>query len=101
MIKRSNSTKTRWENVHLELLDLVHIDVCSPMSIPARRGYSYLIIFIDDYFRLGYVYLMKYKFEPYEFFKEYKAEVEKQTTKNITALRSDRESEYLGHEFLD
>ncbi|KAL0439346.1 UNVERIFIED_CONTAM: hypothetical protein Slati_2417600 [Sesamum latifolium] len=30
------------------LLDLVHTDVCGPLSIPARGGFSYFITFTDD-----------------------------------------------------
>ena len=38
-----------------DLLELVHSDVCGPMSIQARGGYEYFITFTDDYFRFGYV----------------------------------------------
>ncbi|KAL0448859.1 UNVERIFIED_CONTAM: hypothetical protein Slati_1442300 [Sesamum latifolium] len=31
------------------LLDLVHTDVCGPLSIPARGGFSYFITFTDDH----------------------------------------------------
>ncbi|KAL0420740.1 UNVERIFIED_CONTAM: Retrovirus-related Pol polyprotein from transposon RE2 [Sesamum latifolium] len=41
------------------LLDLVHTDVCGPLSIPARGGFSYFITFTDDHSRYGYVYLMR------------------------------------------
>ncbi|KAL0439345.1 UNVERIFIED_CONTAM: hypothetical protein Slati_2417500, partial [Sesamum latifolium] len=40
------------------LLDLVHTDVCGPLSIPARGGFSYFITFTDDHSRYDYVYLM-------------------------------------------
>ncbi|KAL0394489.1 UNVERIFIED_CONTAM: hypothetical protein Slati_4415100 [Sesamum latifolium] len=33
------------------LLDLVHTDVCGPLSIPARGGFSYFITFTDDHSR--------------------------------------------------
>ena len=39
-----------------EVLDLVHTDLCGPMSTSARGGYEYFIIFIDDYSRYGYIY---------------------------------------------
>ena len=29
-------------------LDLIHSDVCSPLSINARGGFVYFITFIDD-----------------------------------------------------
>ncbi|KAL0411156.1 UNVERIFIED_CONTAM: Retrovirus-related Pol polyprotein from transposon TNT 1-94 [Sesamum latifolium] len=63
------------------LLDLVHIDVCGPLSIPARGGFSYFITFPDDHSRYGYVYLMRYKSEAFGRFKEYRLEVENQTNR--------------------
>ncbi|KAM2645310.1 hypothetical protein EV1_018869 [Malus domestica] len=71
------------------------------MSITSRGGFSYYITFTDDHSRFGYVYLMKYKSESFEMFKEFKNEVEKQTGKQIKTLRSDRGGEYLSNEFLD
>ena len=60
-----------------ELLTLVHTNVCGPFDVQARDGYTYFIIFIDDLSRYGYVYLMKYKSEAFEKFKEFRHEVEK------------------------
>ncbi|MDF3587742.1 hypothetical protein P3S20_24575, partial [Enterobacter hormaechei] len=57
--------------------------------------------FTDEHSWLGTVYLMKHKSESFEKFKEFKAEVKKQTGKSIKALRSDRGGEYLTTEFLD
>ncbi|KAL0402205.1 UNVERIFIED_CONTAM: hypothetical protein Slati_4250400 [Sesamum latifolium] len=71
------------------LLDLVHTDICGPLSVPARRGFSYFITFTDDHSRYGYVYLMRYKSETFGRFKEYRLEVENQTNRKIKALRSD------------
>ncbi|KAM2605239.1 hypothetical protein TB2_034059 [Malus domestica] len=84
-----------------EILGLIHTDVCGPMSTTSRGGFSYYITFTDDHSRFGYVYLMKYKSESFERFKEFKNEVKKQTGKQIKILRSDRGGEYLSNEFLD
>ncbi|KAL0313416.1 UNVERIFIED_CONTAM: Retrovirus-related Pol polyprotein from transposon TNT 1-94 [Sesamum radiatum] len=83
------------------LLDLVYTDVCGPLSIPARGGFPYFITFTDDHSRYGYVYLMRYKSEAFGRFKEYRLEVDNQTSRNIKALRSDRGGEYLSGEFID
>ncbi|KAL0406197.1 UNVERIFIED_CONTAM: hypothetical protein Slati_3933600 [Sesamum latifolium] len=83
------------------LLDFVHTDVCGPLSIPAREGFSYFITFIDDQSRYGYVYLMRYKSEAFGRFKEYRLEVENQTNRKIKAVRSDRGGKYLSDEFID
>ena len=52
-----------------EVLDLVHTDLCGPMSTSAREGYEYFITFIDNYSRYGYIYLMRDKSEAFEKFK--------------------------------
>ena len=82
-----------------DLLELIHTDVCGPMSTTARGGFQYFITFTDDLSRYGYVYLMKDKSKTFEKFKEFQNEVENQRGKKIKALRSDRGGEYLSHEF--
>ncbi|KAL0455210.1 UNVERIFIED_CONTAM: hypothetical protein Slati_0860200 [Sesamum latifolium] len=77
------------------LLDLVHTDVCGPLSILARGGFSYFITFTDDHSRYGYVYLMRYKSEAFGRFKEYRLEDENQTNRKIKALRSYRGAKLL------
>ena len=84
-----------------KLLELVHSDVCGPMSIQARGGYEYFITFTDDYSRFGYVYLMKRESKAFEKFKEFKAEVKNQLGKRIKAIRSDRGGKYLLGYFKD
>ena len=68
-------------------LDLVHSDVCGPLSINTRCGFVYFITFIDDHSRFGYLYLMRYKFESFEKFREFRYEVEKQLGRSIKSLR--------------
>ena len=79
----------------IELLGLVHIDVCGPMTTPARGWYSYFITFMDDKLRFDFVYLMKHKSKAFKKFKEYQRMVEKQTGKSIKTLWLDRDGEYL------
>jgi len=71
-----------------EPLELIHSDLCGPMNVQARGGYEYVISFIDDYSRYGYLYLMEHKSEALENFKEYKALVDL-LGKIIKILRSD------------
>ena len=42
------------------LLEIIHTDVCDPMSVEARGGYRYFLTFTDDLSRYGYIYLMKH-----------------------------------------
>ena len=52
MTKRPFNAKGRRAQ---ELLELVHMDVCGPMSTQAKGGYEYFITFMDDYSRYGSV----------------------------------------------
>ena len=40
------------------LLEIIHIDVCGPMSVKAHGKYRYFLTFTDDLSRYGYIYLM-------------------------------------------
>ena len=44
-----------------DLWEIIHTDVCGPMSVDARGGYRYFLTFIDDLIIYGYIYLMKHK----------------------------------------
>ena len=38
-----------------DLLEIIHTDVCGPMSVEARGGYPYVLTLTDDLSRYGYV----------------------------------------------
>ena len=82
-----------------DILEIIHTDVCSLMSVEARGEYRYFLTFTDDLSRYGYIYLMKHKSETFEKFKEFQSEVENHCNKKIKFLRTDRGEEYLSYEF--
>src|SRR4051812_31749255 len=41
-----------------DLLEIIHTDVCGPMSVASRGGYLYVLTFTDDLSRYGYIYFM-------------------------------------------
>ena len=53
----------------------------------------------DDFSRYEYIYLIKYKSETFEKFKEFHSEVENHRNKKIKFLQSDRRGKYLSYEF--
>ena len=80
-------------------MEIIHTDVCGPVSVEARGGYCYFLTFTYDLSRYAYIYLMKHKSETFEKFKEFHSEVENHRNKKIKFLRSDRGREYLTYEF--
>ena len=81
------------------ILDLVHSDVCGPMTATSLEGFSYFTTFIDDFSRKTWVYFLKKKDEVFSKFKEFKALVENATNRRIRVLRSDNGGEYTSKEF--
>jgi hypothetical protein len=81
------------------ILDLVHSDVCGPMSVASITGSMYYVSFIDDFSRKTWIYFLKTKDEVFSRFQEFKALVENQTGKKIKVLRSDNGGEYTSKEF--
>ena len=45
-------------NRSLNVLELIHIDICSPFPMASWNGQQYFITFIDNCFRCGYLYLI-------------------------------------------
>ena len=69
-----------------DLFEIIHTDVCGPMSVEACSGYHYFLTFTYDLSRYGYIYLMKHKSETSEKFKEFQSEVENYRNKKIKFL---------------
>lgn len=81
------------------ILDLVHLDVGGPMSAVSLNGCYYYVIFIDDFSRRTWVYLMKTKDEVFSRFLEFKALVENKKARRIKVLRSDNGGDYTSKDF--
>ena len=85
-------TKTAFpssDNRSAGTLDLIHSDLCGPMSSVSLRGYEYCVTFIDDHSRKTWIYFFKSKKskEVLQTFQEFKALVENQTGRKIRTLR--------------
>lgn len=88
------SIGTRAKNI----LDLVHSDVCGPMSQTSHGGANYFVLFVDDFSRKTFLYTMKSKSEVKDKFVEFKNRVERETGRKIRTLRSDNGGEYIGNQ---
>ena len=80
-------------------LELVHSDVCGPMSVPSLNGSRYFLTFIDDYTRWCWIYFLTQKSQVAEKFGEFKKMVENQAECKIKCIRTDNGGEYTGHCF--
>ncbi|WCJ34767.1 Retrovirus-related Pol polyprotein from transposon TNT 1-94 [Euphorbia peplus] len=81
-------------------LELIHGDLCGPISPVTPAGNKYFMLLVDDYTRMMWVYMIKTKDEALSVFKRFKAMVEKDGTKQgIQVFRTDRGGEFCSNEF--
>jgi len=81
------------------VLDYVHLDVLGPSPRVSFQGASYFVIFIDDFSRKVWVYVLKKKADVFNTFKQLRVMVEKRTSRKIKCLRTDNEGEFTFLEF--
>jgi transposase InsO family protein len=101
MGKYTKTTFPNSDNRTRGILDLIHSDICGPMSSVSLSGYEYYVTFIDDHSRKTWIYFMKTKDKVFSRFQEFKALVENQTGRKIKTLRSDNGGEYTSKAFKD
>jgi hypothetical protein len=65
----------RNNNRSKEILDPIHSYVCGPMPVISLGGSLYYVIFIDDYSRNTWLYLLKTKDKVFNKFQEFKVEI--------------------------
>ena len=82
-----------------EPFELVHSDVCGPMSVNSIGGSRYFVTSTDDYTRYTYIYFVKHKNEVLAKFKEFVNMVKNCTGKNVKTFRTDNGGEYCSKEF--
>lgn len=57
-------------------LELIHLDLCGPISPSTPGGNNYFMLLVDDYSRMMWVYFLKHKNEALNYFKKFKVLVE-------------------------
>lgn len=80
-------------------LQLVHSNICGPITPASHSGKRYILSFIDDYSRKTWIYFLHEKSETFNMFKSFKASVKKEISLPIKDLRTDRGGEFNSFEF--
>jgi hypothetical protein len=81
------------DNRYKEILDIIHSDVCGPMTVKYLGVSLYYVTFIDDYWRNNHLYQLQKKGEVFSKFHEFNEEIENLTNKKIKTLRIDNGGE--------
>jgi transposase InsO family protein len=81
------------------ILDYVHTNLWGDTPVTSIGGGKYLLIFIDDFSRKVWVYILKSKDETIACFRQWKAMVETQIERKVKYVRSDNGTEFCSREF--
>jgi transposase InsO family protein len=80
-------------------LELVHTDLCGPISPVTPGGNSYFLLVVDDYSRYMWLEVLKAKSDAFQHFCKIKAATEAAGNCKLRAFRSDRGGEFNSGEF--
>lgn len=79
--------------------ELIHSDVCGPMSVPSPGGARFYVLFKDDYSGFRKVNFIKNKSDVFDCFTQFVSQLNNETVHRVKTLRSDNGGEYDGKEF--
>ena len=80
-------------------LELLHGDLCGPITPNTQAGNKYVFVVIDDHSRYMCTMLLKEKSEAFDKFKRLRGIVEQETRQKIQTFSSDRGGEFVSQEF--
>ena len=78
------------------LFDLFHSDVWGPSWVPFILGFCYYIVFVDDFFRASWVYLLKDRTDVMSSINQFLQEMSTQYSKTLKILCTDSVVEFFG-----
>ncbi|KAA8550319.1 hypothetical protein F0562_002003 [Nyssa sinensis] len=80
--------------------DLVQSDIWGPAPTPTEGGSRYFVIFVDDYSRYTWIYLLQHRSELTTVYQNFHKMVQTQFSCTIKTFRSDNAMEYKDKSFL-
>ncbi|KAG7583121.1 GAG-pre-integrase domain [Arabidopsis suecica] len=81
-------------------LELIHGDLCGPITPSTSAGNKYIFVLIDDFSRYMWTILLKEKGDAFQKFQNFKNLAEKECEQKIQTFRTDRGGEFMSSEFI-
>ena len=76
--------------------EIVHSDIWGLIN-ESFDGYKYFVTFVDDFTRITWIYLLKFKSEVFTMFKDFHNLVTTHFESKLQTLRSDNGTEYMSN----
>uniref|UniRef100_A0A2N9FWE2 Integrase catalytic domain-containing protein n=1 Tax=Fagus sylvatica TaxID=28930 RepID=A0A2N9FWE2_FAGSY len=79
--------------------ELIHADLWGPAPVTASNGFRFYLVFVDEFTKFTWVYLLKHKSDTFQVFTQFRAMIETQFSLPIKILRTDCGGEFLSTPF--
>jgi hypothetical protein len=89
------------DSISTSPFDLVHSDIWGPSPNTTMGGSKYFVIFVDDYSRFTWIYLLKKRSELPQTYHDFAKMVQTQFGRSIKVFRTDNAMEYKEASFLN
>jgi hypothetical protein len=73
----------------------VHVDVFGPMRTSGLKGERYFLLFVDDFTRMTWMFLLKNNSKTFSCFQTFKESTENECDMKIKCLRSNNGGEFV------
>ncbi|GJZ79880.1 retrovirus-related pol polyprotein from transposon TNT 1-94 [Tanacetum coccineum] len=91
--KHTHTPKT--ENTNLEVLNILHMDLCGPMRVQTINGKKYILVIVDDYSRFPWVKFLRSKDETPEFVIKFLKQIQVSLNKTVRYIHTDNGTEFF------
>jgi hypothetical protein len=95
MTHQPYSTESKEIDPTIEVADVIHTDQMDLHASPSRDGNKYVLMFVDEASRMGFVYALRCLEETIDRYRDFVEFIRTQKGKNIKVLVSDGHSTYM------
>ncbi|GJW95174.1 retrovirus-related pol polyprotein from transposon TNT 1-94 [Tanacetum coccineum] len=76
-------------------LNLLHMDLCSPMRVASINGKKYILVIVDDYSRYTWTLFLRSKDETPEVLKDFLTMIQRNLQAQVITVRTDKGTKFL------
>jgi len=77
------------------------MDLMGPTHTLGYNGEKYILVIVDDFSRMTFLYLLKSKDQAFDRFVSFKRQVERMIDRKIKCIRTDRGEEFVNQKMID
>nr|GEV63984.1 putative ribonuclease H-like domain-containing protein [Tanacetum cinerariifolium] len=94
---KKHTHKPKAKNTNLEVLNTLHMNLCSPMRVQTINGKKYILVIVDDYSRFTWVKILRSKDENPDVVIKFITQIQVGLNKTVRYVRTNNGTEFVNH----